>query len=600
MSDKPARPRFRALSGLGFRMMVVFGIVLMPLAILSYVQTRQYQAEAAARAEAAVLGATMQAANPMIGSILRGQGAVSGLAAALEVLGDDPAACSVLLSRFLTEPANADYSFVGYVPRDLQMRCSPQGPRDLSTFPELLAVMDQGEPTVRVNPYGPVSHESVVIFSHPVTDAAGRVVGLVSLSLPHAIIRARGEAAEGENRSDALMTFDAEGKLLAASIPLEQATSHLPADRSLKALAVGRAASFTALSGSGAERIYAVVPLASGRLFLLGSWPMTGTDATILKASFPIIAFPALMWLASLLVAQLAAEHQVLRHIRTLRASITSFAAGNRRLPELDLDGAPHELRSVGLAFERMMESVLHDEAELEDMVHQKEVLLREVHHRVKNNLQLIASIINMQIRKARSLESKGLLKGLQDRVMSLATIHRELYQTTGLTDIRVDELLQSILRQILRMGGKPGQPFIVDTELEDIRLTPDQAVPLSLLVTEALTNALKYSSAPPGERPRLRVVLRRRDDCRAEIEIANSLEPGGTRPVLLAGEEAGSGLGEALLRAFAGQLGSSVTREEDADEFRLRFDFRPSALAEAEERLAQGAGDPVGDSAAS
>lgn len=588
MTIRAARPRFPALSGLGFRMMVVFGIVLMPLAVLSYVQTRQYQAEAAARAEAAVLGSTMQAANPMIGSILRAQGAVSGLAAALGTLGADQTACQALLSNFLQKPANGDYSFVGYIPRDLQMQCSPQGPRDLTDFPELVEVMDQGEPTVRVNPNGPVSHQSVLIFSHPVSDATGRIVGLVSLSLPHAIIRTKGEEEQAQSRSDALMTFDAEGNLLAASVPLEQAQAHLPVDRSLKALSGSRASSFTAVSTNGAERIYAVVPLASGKLFLLGSWPMTGTDATILQASFPIIAFPALMWLASLLVAQLAAEHQVLRHIRTLRASITSFAAGNRRLPQLDLEGAPHELRSVGRAFERMMESVLHDEAELEDMVHQKEVLLREVHHRVKNNLQLIASIINMQIRKARSPESKGLLKGLQDRVMSLATIHRELYQTTGLTDIRVDELLQSILRQILRMAGNPARPFIVETDLEDIRLTPDQAVPLSLLVTEALTNALKYSSAPPGERPRLRVVLRRRDDCRAEIEIANSLGVSGSRPTLLAGEEAGSGLGEALLRAFAGQLGSSVTREEDAREFRLRFDFLPIALSEAEERLAQ------------
>ena len=226
-------------------------------------------------------------------------------------------------------------------------------------------------------------------------------------------------------------------------------------------------------------------------------------------------------------------------------------------MPELDLEGAPHELRSVGFAFERMMESVLHDEAELEDMVHQKEVLLREVHHRVKNNLQLIASIINMQIRKARNPETKALLKGLQDRVMSLATIHRELYQTTGLTDIRVDELLQSIVTQILRMAGKPGEPLAVETDLEDIRLTPDQAVPLSLLVTEALTNALKYASALPGKQPKLRVRLYRIGDSRAGIEISNSALQSGPKPdAMLDGVEDGSGLGDALMRAFAGQLG--------------------------------------------
>ncbi len=55
-----------------------------------------------------------------------------------------------------------------------------------------------------------------------------------------------------------------------------------------------------------------------------------------------------------------------------------------------------------------MTETILHDEAEMEDVVHQKEVLLREVHHRVKNNLQLIASIMNMQMRRATSPEVRG------------------------------------------------------------------------------------------------------------------------------------------------------------------------------------------------
>ncbi|SEM43444.1 Two-component sensor histidine kinase, contains HisKA and HATPase domains [Gemmobacter aquatilis] len=579
------------VSGLGFRLMIMFGIVMMPLAVLSYVQTRQYQTEAAARAEAAVLGATMRAAAPLVEEILRGQGAVNALAAALPGVVGDPVACTALLARFLAEPGNAQYTFVGYVPRNLQMDCSPQGARDLTAMGYLRDLMDAGAPKVRVNRNGPVSHQSVLIFSHPVRDVRGVVIGLVSLSLPHAALTLPAVAdATAKPGTDpvALITFDQEGTLLTTSVGLDAAPQRLPRDRSLKALTGDGATSFTGYSVGGVERVFAVVPLASGSVFLLGNWPMTATDVTIFRTPIPIIAYPVLMWLASLLVAHLAAEHQVLRHMRTLRASITSFAAGNRRLPDLDLDHAPLELQSVGLAFERMMESVLHDEAELEDMVHQKEVLLREVHHRVKNNLQLIASIINMQIRKARSPESKTTLKGLQDRVMSLATIHRELYQTTGLTDIRADELLQRILEQILRMGGKPGAPFLVETTLDDIHLTPDQAVPLSLLVTEALTNALKYASAPAGQRPRLRVCLRRLPDCRAGVEIANSITGSrGPHPALMEGDASGSGLGEALVRAFAAQLGTAVTREEHDGEFILRFDFRPSALANAEARLA-------------
>ncbi|MBK8441510.1 MAG: sensor histidine kinase [Rhodobacter sp.] len=137
-----------------------------------------------------------------------------------------------------------------------------------------------------------------------------------------------------------------------------------------------------------------------------------------------------------------------------------------------DLGDAPLELRHVGESYERLVESVLHDEAALEDMVHQREVLLREVHHRVKNNLQLIASIMNIQMRKAVSPEAKALIKGLHDRVMSLATVHRELYQTSGQADVRADELMQLIVAQVLRMGAQPGREIDVTTDFEPFRLT--------------------------------------------------------------------------------------------------------------------------------
>jgi hypothetical protein len=100
-------------------------------------------------------------------------------------------------------------------------------------------------------------------------------------------------------------------------------------------------------------------------------------------------------------------------------------------------------------------------------------VLLREVHHRVKNNLQLIASIMNMQMRRAKSPETKALMKGLQERVMSLATVHKELYQTTGLADVRADELLGDLVRQIVGMASAPGGLFRIETTSRPIPLAP-------------------------------------------------------------------------------------------------------------------------------
>jgi two-component sensor histidine kinase len=236
-----------------------------------------------------------------------------------------------------------------------------------------------------------------------------------------------------------------------------------------------------------------------------------------------------------MLVAYLASQNQVLRHVRSLRRSIIAFAGGSRLVDPPDLSAAPNELRDVGDAYERMMASVLQDAAAMEDSMRQKEVLLREVHHRVKNNLQLIASIMNLQIRKSVNPEARALLKNLHERVMSLATVHRELYQTSGLVDVQADELLQTIVTQVLRMGTTLDRQVETKTAFDPVRLTPDQAVPLSLILTEALTNALKHGSHSSPGKTSLSITLRQIAPAEARLEISNSMADDGQASQLMA-----------------------------------------------------------------
>jgi two-component sensor histidine kinase len=318
-----------------------------------------------------------------------------------------------------------------------------------------------------------------------------------------------------------------------------------------------------------------------------------------LGATFPPWVLPVLMWVVSLGVAWIAAERLVSNPIRRLRNSITSFAGGGRVVGAVDVAGAPLEIREVAEAYERMTETILHDEAELEDMVHQKEVLLREVHHRVKNNLQLIASILNMQMRQARSPEARAMMRTLQDRVMSLATVHRGLYQTSGLADIRTDELLPEIVRQVLNLGTGPGRRFEVRTSFDELHLTPDQAVPLSLLLTELLTNALKYGGTEPGGMPVLEISLGRSEGGAAELRVANTVAAEGS-PATDPAE--GTGLGAQLADAFAHQLGGTLERriEDGVFAVSLRFEVIPLDSAEARRSSPEGQDTPGGGEAPS
>lgn len=138
-------------------------------------------------------------------------------------------------------------------------------------------------------------------------------------------------------------------------------------------------------------------------------------------------------------------------------------------------------------------------------------------------------------------------------------------------------------------MASGPGRRFEVSTEVEDIRLTPDQAVPLSLLLTEALTNAIKYAAAPDTGRPKLEVALKRvAGDRTARLDVINSAAPGGAQ---LEEPQDGTGLGVELVSAFTLQLGGHLEREREGGVYRLSLIFNVEPLAVAEHRNQQGAG---------
>lgn len=171
------------------------------------------------------------------------------------------------------------------------------------------------------------------------------------------------------------------------------------------------------------------------------------------------------------------------------------------------------------------------------------------------------------------------MLRSLHERVMSLATVHRELYQTSGLVDVRADELLESIVSQVLRMGARPDQLVNAKTTFDDIRLTPDQAVPVSLIVTEALTNALKHASPSGPGKASLLVSLRRAGSHDAVLCISNSSNP--DEPSTMTPGLESTGLGQQLLTAFASQLMGKLTvgPEDGAYIVRVEFPLKAAAL---------------------
>jgi two-component sensor histidine kinase len=176
--------------------------------------------------------------------------------------------------------------------------------------------------------------------------------------------------------------------------------------------------------------------------------------------------------------------------------------------------------------------------------------------------------------------------------VMSLATIHRELYQTKGVGDVHAAELLDAIARQTVNVAAGPDRRFDLQLHLNDIRMTPDQAVPLALLVGEGLMNAVACArtTAPDVWPLNLRLTQTAPDAATLQIE---GFAGEGAESVPEAMEESYSLSGQ-LMTVFALQLGGKLEQTVAQGKYNMRVDFQLRPLVEGEDRHAVHAPEPV------
>ncbi|AYN68675.1 sensor histidine kinase [Euzebyella marina] len=131
--------------------------------------------------------------------------------------------------------------------------------------------------------------------------------------------------------------------------------------------------------------------------------------------------------------------------------------------------------------------------SELEEKIHEKETLIKEVHHRVKNNLQTVSSLLSLQSRNIADREVKNLLKSSQNRVISMAMVHEMLYLREDLSKIEYRSYVQELAEYLIRSIKGTSSNITLDIDIPDLKLNIDTAIPLGLLINEAVTNALKY-----------------------------------------------------------------------------------------------------------
>ncbi|WP_417770683.1 sensor histidine kinase, partial [Stappia sp.] len=566
----------RIFESLAFKIVAMLSLALLPLGAIALYQTSNVVRQSDELTISALVGRNLVAVEPQRDLMYLGFAGARVLGNAVTPFLRDREQCHELMRDFIR--TNPDYSLAMFVPESGVTSCNSRGEAlDLRSSRVFAAFQDEHRPRVLGIETAPVTGEPVLVLAQPVF-VNGAYAGFVWLSLPRSNIRLP-NALEAAEQPLSLVTFNREGEVLLSSSrdPFEE----LPRNRSLADLRQTPSVSFAGRNPAGEQRIYTVTPIIRGVVYSLGTWRRPEVnDAGTLSGRMALL-FPIIMWLTSLGVAYIAVHRLVVRHVRSLRGKMRRFASGSRTFSPAVVRSAPVELRQMEETFNEMAQTIARDEAELEDGLREKNVLLKEVHHRVKNNLQLIASIMNMEIRKTQGNEAHNALRRVQDRVLGLATVHGNLYHTVNLASVQAKSLLSDILNQTLVSALPEDGSVSISIKVDEVTLFPDQAVPLALLVTEAVSNAVKYVGRPAdGTPPRVAVNLERLPDARMRLTIENTV---GERLLAPERQDKSTGLGTQLITAFARQLGSRPVIETDEQLHKLTLEmtvaeFEPAA----------------------
>jgi two-component sensor histidine kinase len=421
---------------------------------------------------------------------------------------------------------------------------------------------------------GVVSQRAVLPGAAPILDEQGRLRAIVGGSLYLDFFLRRGSATEVAANNDVWL-LDAEGSVL----PLGPARAGaLPPPDLLGQMLAAPEMTVLGTSRNGRPHAWSMIAL-DPRLRLLAGVALDQAQHAA-WSEFARRLLELTLFLAACVIAILVGvELGVSRPLRRLAARVRDWSPG--RPFETDRHGGgPYEVRELDRALLAAAGALREREAALTNALHQRDLLMAEIHHRVKNNLQVVASLLNLQADRLRSHAARTEFAVARDRVQALATLHRHLYLHQTFERISLRPFLEELSRQLGdALGAGPDAGVNIEIDAEDIEMGSDQAISLALLLTEAVSNAMRHGF-PDGREGVISVSLHVDENEMAHLVVADD----GVGLATPYADPEGDGLGMRLIEGFASHLGGvAEISGENGTRISVRF---PLHRRDAEQTL--------------
>lgn len=386
----------------------------------------------------------------------------------------------------------------------------------------------------------------------PVFDRDQHVAGLIAAQIPARFLALLAEKTELPG-SAAIAITDPSGRVLAQRSRGTAIEGWMPS--SLTRAGELTTGAFAHAGDDGIRRIYVISPLPGNLFGIYAQEPEDPSPGgrTIL---YFLLLFPLIIWILASLLAGWAADHMVIEPLNKVRHAIRRYISGDDTARIEHDDDAPAEVQALATKFNALADVIHARNEELRSAVAHQKALVREINHRVRNNLQVMNSLLSLQSRRAETPDQAAIFQDVQRRLNALGIVHTAFYQGDDLRSVDLADLLRDLCHSTeQQMSTEWGRPVVTLHCPRPVHALPDAALTLAFLVTELIAEAAPQL-APDGQ-----------PASRFDFELV--LAPGGgsvltmrvDQPVL--GELMESRPGEAHIKLFRGLIRQLRARME-------------------------------------